>query len=114
MSSFDVEQGGHQLWTWGREVPELVRTDRPGVAELRSWYKQMDLASAYVLRPLNCLVLDFVVWNRGWVNKQRSGGILDRRCREDLRVRGEVKDVKLIGDEVANGLGLRGANLVDI
>ena len=27
---------------------------------------------------------------------------------EDLRVRGEVKDVKLIGDEVVNGLGLRG------
>ena len=33
---------------------------------------------------------------------------------EDLRARGEVKDVKLIGDEVANGLGLRGGNLVDI
>ena len=27
---------------------------------------------------------------------------------EDLRVRGGVKDVNLIGDEVANGLGLRG------
>ena len=33
---------------------------------------------------------------------------------EDLRVRGEVKDVKLIGDEVADGLGLKGGNLVDI
>ena len=30
-----------------------------------------------------------------------------RDVREDLRVRG-VKDVKLIGDEVANELGLRG------
>ena len=28
--------------------------------------------------------------------------------REDLRVKGRVKDVKLIGDEVVNGLGLRG------
>ena len=27
---------------------------------------------------------------------------------EDLRVRGGAKDMKLIGDEVANGLGLRG------
>ena len=27
---------------------------------------------------------------------------------EDLRVRGEVKGVKLIGDKVANELGLRG------
>ena len=27
---------------------------------------------------------------------------------EDLRVKGGVKDVKLIGDEVANGLGLGG------
>ena len=27
---------------------------------------------------------------------------------EDLRARGGVKDVKLIGDEVANGLGHRG------
>ena len=30
----------------------------------------MDLASACVLHPLNCLVLDFVVWVRGQVNKQ--------------------------------------------
>ena len=63
----------------------------------------MDLASAYVLRPLNRLVLDFVVWNRGWVNKWRS-----RDIREELRVKGGVKDVKLMEDKVANGLGLRG------
>ena len=40
-----------------------------------------------------------------------SGGLAvywTRDIGEDLRVRGEVKDVKLIGDEVANGLGLRG------
>ena len=29
-------------------------------------------------------------------------------------MRGEVKDVIIIGGEVANGLGLRGGNLVDI
>ena len=33
---------------------------------------------------------------------------------EDLRVRGRVKEVKLIRDKVANRLGLRGANLVYI
>ena len=33
----------------------------------------------------------------------RTGGI-----GKDLRVRGEVKDVRLIGDEVASGLRLRG------
>ena len=32
---------------------------------------------------------------------------------EDLRVGGEVKDVKLIGCKIANRLGLRGGNLVD-
>ena len=31
-----------------------------------------------------------------------------------MRARGEVKDVELIRGEVANGLGLRGVNLVDI
>ena len=70
----------------------------------------MDLASAYVLRPLNRLVLDFAVWNGGWVNERGSGDV-----GEDLRARGGVKDMKLIGDEVANGLGPGGgANLVDI
>ena len=46
-----------------------------------------------------------------------SGGPEVYRTRdvgEDLRARGEVKDVKLIGDEVADGLGLRGGNLVNI
>ena len=40
-----------------------------------------------------------------------SGGPEVYRTRdvgEDLGVRGGVKDVKLIGDEVANGLGLGG------
>ena len=86
----------------GTSTPDLV------VAEFRSWCGQMDLASAYALRPLNRLVLDFVVWNRGWVNERWSGGYRTGDVGEDLREGGEVKDVKLIGDEVANGLGLRG------
>ena len=68
----------------------------------------MDLASAYVLHPLNRLVLDFVVWNRGWVNEQRSGGIPHRRCWRGLESEGKSQDVKLNKDEVVNGLGLRG------
>ena len=47
--------------------------------EFRSGCGQMDLTSAYVLHPLNHLVLDSVMWNRGRVNEQRSGG-MDRRC----------------------------------
>ena len=66
----------------------------------------MNLASAYVLRPLNHLVLDFMVWNRGWVNEWRSGGILDQRCQRGLESEGRSQG--LIGDEVANELGLRG------
>ena len=76
--------------------------------EFRSWCRQMDLASAYVLCPLNHLVLDFVVWNRGWVNEWRSGGIPDWRCRRGLESEGKSQDVKLNRDEVVNGLGLRG------
>ena len=73
----------------------------------------MDLASAYVLHPLNCLVLDFVTWNRGLVT---SGGPVYRTgdVGEDLRVKGRDKVVRLIRDEVASELELRGANLVDI
>ena len=67
MSSFNVRQGG-------ASTPDLV------VAELRSWCGQIDRASAYVLHPLNHLVLDFVVWDRGWVNKRRSRGIPDQKC----------------------------------
>ena len=44
----------------------------------------LDLASAYVLCPLNHLVLGFMAWNRGWVNERRSGGILDHRCQRGL------------------------------
>ena len=52
----------------------------------------MDLASAYVLRPLNHLVLDFEGCGRGWMNEQKSGGVLDRSLLEGtLRVRGGVK-----------------------
>ena len=71
MSSFDVEQGGVS-------IPDLV------VAEFRRGCGQMDLAPAYVLRPLNCLVLGFVAWIRGLVNKRRSGGIPDWRCQRGL------------------------------
>ena len=85
-----------QRWTRGASTLDLV------VVECG----QMDLASAYVL-PLDRLVLNFAVWNGGWVNEGRSGGILDWRCRRGLESRGGVKNVKLIGDEVADGLGLR-------
>ena len=91
LSEGDVNSGPD-----GCGVAELVRTDGPG----------FNLCAA----SLNRLVLDFVAWDRGWVNKRRSRGILDRRCR---RARREVKDVKLIGDKVANGLGLKGGNLVN-
>ena len=43
------------------------------------FYNKMDLASACVLRPLSCLVLDFEVGVRGRMNERRSRGILDRR-----------------------------------
>ena len=81
MSSFDIEQGGVNS----------------GVTEFQSGSGQMDLASACVLCPLNRLVLDFVVWVRGWVNEGKSGGVPDRRCRRGLRARGEIKVVILIG-----------------
>ena len=63
-------------------TPDLV------VVEFQSWCGQMDLASAYVLHPLNRLVLDFVVWNRGWVNKRRSRDIPDWRCQRGLESEG--------------------------
>ena len=91
MSSFNIEQGGCRLRTWwlwssgpgGCGVLDLVVVEfqtwwlwssGPGgcgvldlvVAEFWSGCGGMDLASAYVLRPLNRLVLDFVTWNRGW------------------------------------------------
>ena len=74
--------------------------------EFQSGCGQMDLASAYVLHPLSRLVLDFMVWNRGWVNEWRSGGIPDWRCQRGLESEG--KSVKLFGDKVVNGLGFRG------
>ena len=30
MSSFDIQQGGRQLWTWCRRVLEGIRADGPG------------------------------------------------------------------------------------
>ena len=51
----------------GASTPDLI------VAEFRKGCRQMDLASACVLRPLNRQVLDFTVWVRGQVNEWRSG-----------------------------------------
>ena len=48
----------------------------------------MDLALAYVLHPLNHLVLDFVAGSRGWMNERRSGCISDQSCQRGL-VEGE-------------------------
>ena len=96
-----------QRWARGASTLDLV------VVEFQSGCGQMDLASAYVLCPLNRLVLDFVAWNRGLVNEQRSGGIPDRRWWRGLWEWGEEPRL-LIRDEVANELELRGANLVDI
>ena len=70
------------------------------VVEFQSWCRQMDLASAYLLCPLNRLVLDFVGWNRGWLDEQRSGGIPDRRCRRGLESEGKSQ-----GCETKRGRG---------
>ena len=51
MSSFNIKQGA--------STPDLI------VAEFRNGCRQMDLASACVLHPLNRLVLDFKVGARG-------------------------------------------------
>ena len=54
----------------------------------------MDLALAYVLYPLNHLVLDFEACDRGQMNKQKSRGIPDQSLLEGTqRVRGGVKIV---------------------
>ena len=66
----------------------------------------MDLASAYVLRPLNHLVLDFEVCGRGQMNEWKSGSMLDQRMSEETkRARGGVKIVNLVGNWVANLVG---------
>ena len=69
----------------------------------------MDLASDYVLCPLNRLVLDFKACDRGQMNERKSGDILDQSLSErTLRVRGGVKVVNLVRDEVANDWEHRG------
>ena len=60
----------------GASTPDLI------VMEFRNGCGQMDLASACVLHPLNCLVLDFEVRVRGRVNEQRSRGAPARDGRE--------------------------------
>ena len=94
----------------GTSSPDLVAV----VMEFRSWCRQMDLASAYVLCPLNHLVLDFMAWDRGWVNEQRSRGIPDQRCQRGLESKGRGQGCEINRDGVANGLGHRGGYLVDI
>ena len=59
MGPFDVEQGG------GASTPDLI------VVEFRKGCRQMDLASACVLCPLNRPVLDFEV---GSLGGRMSGG----------------------------------------
>ena len=66
MGSFDVGQGGVNFGPGGRRVLELMRTEGPGFS----------LCAA----PLNRLVLDFVVWSRGWMNERRSRCISGRSC----------------------------------
>ena len=69
------------------------------VTEFQNGCGQMDLASACVLCPLNHLILDFEVRVRGWVNEQRSEGMLDWRWRRGLVARGGVKACNINGTE---------------
>ena len=84
------------LRRWAGEVLTLDLV----VAEFWRGCGRMDLASAYVLRPLNHLVLDFVVWIRGLVNKRRSGGIRIRGVGEDFESEGRSQ-----GCEINQGRG---------
>ena len=79
MSSFDVEQGGVNSGPVSRRVLEQVQTDGPGFS----------LCAV----PLESSGPGFRGIVRGQVNRRRSGGVLDRRRRRGLRVRGEVKVV---------------------
>ena len=92
----------------GASTPDLI------VAEFRNGCRQTDLASAYVLRPLNrlvlvdlasacvlCplnhLVLDFEVGVDSRMNEWRSGGIPDWRWWRGLTVRGGVRTGNING-----------------
>ena len=68
-------------WTKGASTPELI------VTEFRMVCRQMDLASACVLRPLNCLVLYFKM-RGGWGERAEVRGIPDQSWRKGLQ-RGE-------------------------
>ena len=69
------------------------------VMEFRNGWGWMDLASACVLHPLNCLVLDFEVGVRGRMNEWRSGGIPDQRWWRGLAARGGVRACNINGTE---------------
>ena len=86
----------------GALTPDLI------VVEFRSGCRQMDLASACVLCPLNHLVLDFAVWVRGQVNEQRFRGVLVRRWWRGLGARGGVKACNIKDTESLEGQDLGG------
>ena len=69
----------------GVSTPDLI------VMEFWNGCRQMDLASACMLHPLNHLVLDFKVGFDSWMNEQRSRGIPDWRWWRELTVRGGVR-----------------------
>ena len=79
------------LWRWAGNAPtpDLV------VSEFWRWRGRTDLASAYVLRPLNRLVLDFEVWQRSdeWVEFQKYTGLVF--VRGDLESEGRSQDHQL-------------------
>ena len=89
LSKGDVNSGpgGHGL--------ELVWTDGPGFSLCTAPLKSSSPGFRGVEQRLD---------ERAEVWRYTGLEMLERT----LRVRGGVKDVKLIGDEVANGLGLRG------
>ena len=70
-----------QLWTRGASTPDLI------VTEFQMRCGQTDLASAYVLRPLNCLVLVFKM--RGLTERTSRGpGYTGLELAEGVTVRG--------------------------
>ena len=77
----------------GASTPDLI------VVEFWNGCRQMDLASACVLHPLNHLVLDFEVGVDGRMNEWRSGGIPDWRWRRGLAARGGGRTGNINGME---------------
>ena len=95
MSSFNVGQGGVDSRPGSRGVPELVQTDGPGFSLC---------AAPLELSSPGFRGVEQRFGKRAEVWRYTRLEMLERT----LEVREGVKDVKLTGDEVANGLGLRG------